>query len=378
VLTVNGRVQLKRTRWHAPGEGATTVIDAAMDAAEAAVSVGVRELACRLNQHAGSFRKTAENLCRAAQIQTSSETVRQLVEQEGKGALRLERSGTIPIGWEASQCTSPEGVTRVYLGSDGVKVPLVTDAEKKARRQRTRRQRRRRGKRCRRLAPAKRGADQRYKEFKVVTYYDHSGTHQHVSVTRGNHQKAGWLMRRNACRIKLHEADQKVANVDGADWIRNQMRGQSLPLDAIGLDFYHLAENVHQARRRIYGEEDGDGMTWAGEVLHVVKHEGYEAFWERLVAWRTSWRGRKRQAADRLLHYVAQRRGMIAYPAFIARGWQIGSGPTEAQCKTTTARLKGRGRRWDADNAEAVATLSALEQSGQWRLYWRTRLAGTG
>lgn len=378
MLTVNGRVQLKRTRWHAPGEGATTVIDAAMDAAEAAVSVGVRELACRLNQHAGSFRKTAENLCRAAQIQTSSETVRQLVEQEGKGALRLERSGTIPIGWEASQCTSPEGVTRVYLGSDGVKVPLVTDAEKKARRQRTRRQRRRRGKRCRRLAPAKRGADQRYKEFKVVTYYDHSGTHQHVSVTRGNHQKAGWLMRRNACRIKLHEADQKVANVDGADWIRNQMRGQSLPLDAIGLDFYHLAENVHQARRRIYGEEDGDGMTWAGEVLHVVKHEGYEAFWERLVAWRTSWRGRKRQAADRLLHYVAQRRGMIAYPAFIARGWQIGSGPTEAQCKTTTARLKGRGRRWDADNAEAVATLSALEQSGQWRLYWRTRLAGTG
>ena len=378
MLTVNGRVQLKRTRWHASGEGATTVIDAAMDAAEATVSVGVRELACRLNQHSGSFRKTAENLSRAAQIRASSETVRQLVEQEGKEALRLERGGKIPIGWEASECESPQGVTRVYLGSDGVKVPLVTDAEKKARRQRTRRQRRRRGKRCRPLAPAKRGADQRYKEFKVVTYYDESGTHQHVSVTRGNHQKAGWLMRRNACRIKLDRADQKVANVDGADWIRNQMRCQSLPLDAIGLDFYHLAENVHQARQRIYGDEDADGMTWAREVLHVVKHEGYEAFWERLVPWRTMWRGRKREAADRLLHYVAQRRGMIAYPAFIAQGWQIGSGPTEAQCKTTTARLKGRGRRWDADNAEAVATLSALEQSGQWRLYWRTRLAPTG
>jgi hypothetical protein len=353
-------------------------MDAALDLAEATVSVGTRELVCRLNQHSGSFRKTAENLCRAAQIRASSETVRQLVEQEGKAALRLERSGQIPIGWDASQCQTPEGVTRVYLGSDGVKVPLVTDAEKKARRQQTRRRRRRGGKRCRPLAPAKRGADQSYKEFKLVTYYDESGEHQHVSVTQGNHQAAGRLMRRDACRIKLDQADEKVANVDGADWIRNQIGLQSLPMDAIGLDFYHLAENVHKGRRAVFGDEAADGMSWVGDVLHVVKHEGYDAFWERLVRWRTTCRGRKRQAADRLLHYVAARREMIAYPAFTAQGWQIGSGPTEAQCKTTTARLKGRGRRWDADNAEAVATLSALEQSGQWKLYWQTVLLPTG
>ena len=30
---------------------------------------------------------------------------------------------------------------------------------------------------------------------------------------------------------------------------------------------------------------------------------------------------------------------MIQYPEFIAKGWQIGSGPTEATCKTLTARL---------------------------------------
>jgi len=44
--------------------------------------------------------------------------------------------------------------------------------------------------------------------------------------------------------------------VDGAEWIRRQLKEQSLPLDAIGLDFYHLAENVHKARRAVYGEED--------------------------------------------------------------------------------------------------------------------------
>jgi hypothetical protein len=108
-------------------------------------------------------------------------------------------------------------------------------------------------------------------------------------------------------------------------------------------------------------------------------HEGYPALWERLTAWRTGLRSPKKgEAADGLLHYVAKREEMIRYPEFQAKGWQIGSGPTEAMCKTTTARLKGSGMRRDADNAEAVMALDALEQSGEWKLYWRSRLRPTG
>ena len=59
---------------------------------------------------------------------------------------------------------------------------------------------------------------------------------------------------------------------------------------------------------------------------------------------------------------------MIRYPEFVEKGWQIGSGPTEATCKTLTARLKGSGMRWDADNAEALMALEALTQSGQWEV----------
>jgi hypothetical protein len=63
---------------------------------------------------------------------------------------------------------------------------------------------------------------------------------------------------------------------------------------------------------------------------------------------------------------------MIHSPEFLAKGWQIGSGPTESRCKTSTQRLKGRGRRWDGRNAEAVAALTTLEDSQQWHLYWQT------
>jgi hypothetical protein len=48
------------------------------------------------------------------------------------------------------------------------------------------------------------------------------------------------------------------------------------------------------------------------------------------LEWRAGLRRDKREAADRLLNYVAERRDMVRYPEYLEKGWQIGSGPTEA------------------------------------------------
>lgn len=338
-------------------------------------------MACRLNGDGKNFDKAAVNLARTAQITLSGETLRVLVEAEGKRVLEAQKSGRLVLDWSAADCrvdpkvaTSP---TRVYLGSDGVMVPLVTDAEKTARRQKIKQKRRKRGKKARPLPPKKAGADESYKEFKIVAFYDETQSHRLVSGTRGNCEAAGRLMRREATRIHLDRAAEKVGNVDGSPWIRNQIERQSLPLDDLGLDFYHLGENVHKARREIYGEESQTGKEWAGDLLHRFKHDSYETVWQSLLEWRINVRRSVRKAADRLLNYVSERREMIKYPAFVARGWQIGSGPTEATCKTLTARLKGSGMRWDANHAEALMALEALTQSGQWNSYWKSQLRPT-
>jgi hypothetical protein len=379
VLTINGRVRLWRVRWHSPGDGSSTPLDAWVDVAEASISLGVREMACRLNRDSKNFDKAAENLGRTAQVQVSGETLRTLIESEGKAVLAAQRLGTLPVGWSAEDCRTDDGPTRLYLGSDGVMVPLVTDTEKKMRRQRIKEKRRRRGRKARPLPTAKPGADQSYKEFKIVAYYDETQAHRLVEGTAGNHEAAGRLMRRQAGRIHLDRADEKVGNVDGSPWIRNQVQSQSLPLDALGLDFYHLAENIHKARRAVYGDEDEVGQAWADTLLHCFKHEGYEAAWAKILDWRTQLRGPgRRKAADLLAAYVSERRDMIRYPEFQEKGWQIGSGPTEATCKTLTARLKGSGMRWDADNGAAIMALEALSQSEQWNLHWKIQLLPTG
>jgi hypothetical protein len=382
VLTVNGRLSLSRRRYAAAGVSSSHPLDTWLDHAEDSISLGLREMACRLNLASRNFEKAAENLERAAQVLLSGEFLRQVVESEGKAILAAAKSGQLPLDWQAAACPAldPEGQptarSRIYLGSDGVMVPHVTDQEKRTRRDRIKAKRRRCGKKRRALPQAKKGADGPFKEFKIVTFYDDAAKHRLVSVTSGDCVAAGRLMRRDAGRVGLDQADDKVGVVDGSDWIKNQIERQSLPLDDLGLDFYHLAENVHKARRAVYGDEDpkdqeAPGNAWAGRLLHTAKHAGYEKLQEEIQQWKGKLRGaRRRKAGNLLLNYVTDRREMILYPKFQALGRQIGSGPTESMCKATTQRIKGGGKRWDGVNAESIMALEALEQSGMWKTYW--------
>lgn len=59
------------------------------------------------------------------------------------------------------------------------------------------------------------------------------------------------------------------------------------------------------------------------------------------------------------------------YPTYIARGWQIGSGPVESACKTVV-RLKGGSMRWGEVGADAVCHLRAAHLSDPtcWEKIW--------
>jgi hypothetical protein len=64
------------------------------------------------------------------------------------------------------------------------------------------------------------------------------------------------------------------------------------------------------------------------------------------------------------------------YPSYRAKGWQIGSGPVEAACKTVIGRrMKGSGMRWGHEGADAVGHLRALllSEAGQWDAFWANR-----
>lgn len=378
-LTINGRLRLCRRWWHSATSGSVAPADQYIDQPGQTVTPGVREMATRLNNDAGSFDRAAENLARTAQIQMSGEQLRKIVLAEGRQILEAQQAAAIPTAFTAADCPAdpaqPQGPTRLYHGLDGVMVPVVGEHEKSVRREKVEAKRTAKGQPLEDLPPRREGCDESFKEFKAVVFYDEAGEHWHETLRYCRRPEAGDIVRHEARRLQFSAADERVANVDGADWIREQLQaeGDGLPLDGLGLDFYHLSENIHKCRREVFGADNEAGQAWAAELLHTLKHEGYAAAWERLLSWRVTLSDgsvSKKSAADRLLNYVQSREEMICYPSFRDRGWQIGSGPTESRCKTTTSRLKGRGRRWDPANAEKVAAHTTLRDSNQWHKYW--------
>lgn len=404
-LTLLGRVGVLRTRYYDPAGGSDVPVDKVVDDAGRMVTLGVTEVACRLATDSTSFQRAAENLLRAAGLSISEESLRQLVEREGKLLLAAQRNEQLELDFAAADCRTtatgeatcavvdglvggePVGepstvktpsVTRIYLGIDGVMVPAITDAEKQKRRAGAKEKRkslpREKGQRRAPLPTPKHGADGPYKEFKIVTFYDQDQKHRYVRATRGDCHAAGKLMRRGAGELRVKAADERLVVADGAAWIWNQATANAPSMDVHILDFYHLSEHVHAAKRAVFGEDDPPGKAWVQQVLHTVKHEGYDPFWSKLIETRAGVRSpAKRAALDELMQYVAARKEMIIYPRCLKMGWDIGSGSTESMCNTLTRRLKLRGMRWDLDNAEAMMALETLEQCKGWDAWRRMR-----
>jgi hypothetical protein len=378
-----------RTRYYDPTGGSDVSVDKLIDEVGRMVTLGVSEVACRLAIDSTSFKRAAENLLRTAGLSMSEESLRKLVEHEGKLLLSAQRIEQLELDFAAADCRTTAtgerpaappsaGVTRIYMGTDGVMVPAITDAEKLKRRAKARELRKRlprhKGQRRAPLPAPRRGADGPYKEVKIVTYYDQDLKHRYVRATCGDCHAAGKLMRRGGGELRVKGAQERLVVADGASWIWNQAEASVPCMEVKVLDFYHLSEHVHAAKRVVFGEDNPLGKTWVEQTLHIVKHEGYGKFWSKLVETRTGQRSPpKRLGLDELMQYVAARKELIIYPRCIEMGWDIGSGSTESMCNTLTRRLKLRGMRWDLDNAEAMMALETLEQCDAWDAWRRMR-----
>ncbi|RPI64692.1 MAG: hypothetical protein EHM48_00285 [Planctomycetaceae bacterium] len=339
-----------------------------MGIADDSVSLAARELCCAVAVDC-SFAKATAKLDKVGQIVLSEQRLREIVEREGEQMLALRREGSLRPDWSAGDCTIAGGTTQVLVGGDGVMVPVITAAEK-AKRRAGRKHVRRRDK-TRRKARRHRGADQGWKEFKIGMFYSADKEHCWTFATRGNHHEFGRQLRREAGKIHINQADHKFSVTDGAEWLRRQIRTRLPMLDEMILDFYHFAEHVGQTSVTCWGADTAESQTWTGKMLHMAKHEGPLAVLREIGRTRSSLRSRaKRTALSKLEQYVGKRVEMMDYPRFVAAGFDIGSGPTEAKCKTVPSRLKGSGMRWNLPNAEAMAALACMEQSNMLDNYW--------
>ena len=183
----------------------------------------------------------------------------------------------------------------------------------------------------------------------------------------------GEPLRRQAAQVGMDRAERRVALSDGGAGLEGWLRANFGRVDAVILDFFHAAEYLGELARALYPGDEAARSDWLGEWCRRLKHEGGSAVLEGLRALEAA-TAVAREARAEVVRYFTNQSHRMDYPAYVAKGWAIGSGPVEAACKTVIGqRMKGAGMRWGADGADAVCHLRALLKSGdrQWDAYWR-------
>jgi hypothetical protein len=377
VLTADGEIELERRYFWAKGKGGMFPADAPLGIDQGRVSPGAREILCRLGM-VQDFRQAADDAARIGNVPVGKEKLRQLVESEGATITQARDSSKLKAAWTSADAKLDEkkkdSPTRVYLGVDGVMAPTVTQVEKDKRRknQSIRRQQRSASGvgNARPLPPARKGSDERYKEMKIGLFYDQKKKHRHAFVTQTNSKAFGPLLKAHAGQVAFEQADECVSLTDGAKWIARQICRTLLLIKVMLLDFYHLSQHVHAAAKCCLGETR-EAKDWATARLKEIREAGVAPVLLAIDALAKKIRApAKRKSLQGLRDYIVARLDLLDYRTALARGHDIGSGPTEAMCKTLTLRLKRPGMKWDRDHASAMMNLTAMYDSGQAKAYW--------
>ena len=160
---------------------------------------------------------------------------------------------------------------------------------------------------------------------------------------------------------------------DGSDHIdqavESELRLPGVQLTRI-LDLAHAQQHLWTTAKATFGEGTAAGTTWVTPLPNALEQGQVDqvgSALEALALQVEAAAGGAAHTARQTAAYFAQRREQIAYPDFVAAGYQIGSGLAESACKRFgTDRMKGVGMRWTVPGAQAVATLRMLVLSDRW------------
>jgi hypothetical protein len=182
----------------------------------------------------------------------------------------------------------------------------------------------------------------------------------------------GPVLRRQGAQVGMDRAERWVAICDGANGLDDFLEKNFPRVEAVILDFWHAAEYLGGLSKALHPDDEEAAQAWRGAWCHRLKHEGGAAVLADLRVLEV--RGRAARAClQEVVTYFSNQVHRMDYPAYRARGWQIGSGVVESACKRVVGqRLKGGGMRWGEDGADALCHLRALflSDAGQWEAFW--------
>ena len=138
------------------------------------------------------------------------------------------------------------------------------------------------------------------------------------------------------------------------------------------LDFFHACEHLSDALEAAYGKGSTKAKAQHKKYRTILRDEegGVEKVIRALDYLKRKHPRRATLATQ--LNYFRNNRHRMQYATARANYWPIGSGVTEAACKTlVTQRLKCSGMRWETPGGQGVLTIRGLIQSNRFDRGWQ-------
>lgn len=142
------------------------------------------------------------------------------------------------------------------------------------------------------------------------------------------------------------------------------------------VDYYHASQRVWTMAGSLFGK-GREASSWAVKMLKwLLLPGGVNRVLHSAAAhrWRLKLRGQEKTEYQKAYRYLSRRMKYLQYARYKGMGMPVGSGVTEAACKTVyTQRLKLSGMRWgakpsvlDGMGAQTVLDLRVLVLSEIW------------
>jgi hypothetical protein len=147
------------------------------------------------------------------------------------------------------------------------------------------------------------------------------------------------------------------------------------------VDYYHASERLWTMADLLFGSGQRS-VGWVRKMQKwLLKPGGVNRVLHSAAAFRERYglRGKKRAEFQRAYRYLRDRMKYLQYAEYRRLGVPLGSGVTEAGCKTVYAqRLKLSGMRWQKAGAQTILNLRVLLLSGVWDKAYERALTGDG
>jgi hypothetical protein len=151
--------------------------------------------------------------------------------------------------------------------------------------------------------------------------------------------------------------------------LRHPRTGERLEWSWV-VDYYHASQRLWAMAEALFGAGQRS-WAWVRKMQKLLlKPGGVGRVLHSAAALRSRLKPRGKRQADfrRAYRYLQARRQHLRYAEYRRQGLPIGSGVTEAACKTVfTQRLKLSGMHWQKAGAQTILTLRVMLLSGVWQ-----------